>query len=58
MNDRHLFTIRWTQPYSTEYLRPYLRDLQRRMEQVIDQYLEESTNYPDAQAVIERIKKL
>jgi hypothetical protein len=58
MNDRHLYTIRWTQPYATEKLRPYLRDLQQRLEQAIDQYLEESNNYPDAKVVIDRIKKL
>ena len=58
MRDEHLYTIRWTQPYATEYLRPYLRDLQKRLEDNIESYLKESTNYADAQAVIERIKQL
>lgn len=58
MRDEHLYTIRWTQPYATDYLRPYLRDLQKRLENNIERYLEESTNYPDAEEVIERIKQL
>ena len=56
MGPKYLYTIRWTQPYATEHLRPYLRGLQEQMEKVIEHYLEESTNYPDAKNLIERIK--
>lgn len=58
MNERHLYTFRWTQPYATNQLRPYLRTLQEQLEKNIDRYLEETTNYPDAQVVINRIKQL
>ena len=58
MNNRYLYTIRWTQPYATSHLRPYLRGLQEQLENVIEKYLEESTNYPDAEKVIKRIKQL
>lgn len=56
--EKHYYTVRWTQPYATEYLRPYLRDMQKQLEDNIESYLEESKNYADAQALIERIKKL
>jgi len=58
MEPKHLYTIQWTQPYATAWQRPYMRGLQEQMEQVIEHYLEESTNYPDAMAVILRIKSL
>jgi len=58
MNPKYLYTIRWTQPYATQHLRPYLRQLQEQMEMVIDKYLEESTNYPEAKAIIDKIKSL
>ena len=56
MEPKHLLTIRWTQPYATDYLRPYLRNLQEKLEESIEVYLEESSNYQDAKEVIERIK--
>ena len=56
MEYKHLYTIRWTQPYATSHLRPYLRSLQEKLEESIELYLEESTNYQDAKEVIERIK--
>jgi hypothetical protein len=58
MNPKYLYTIRWTQPYATPHLRPYLRGLHEQMEQVIERYLEESTNYSDAKAVIDKIRAL
>ena len=58
MNPKYLYTIKWTQPYATEWQRPYMRGLQEQMEQVIEHYLEESTNYADAKVVIDRIKAL
>jgi len=58
MNNRYLYTIRWTQPYATEWQRPYMRSLQEQMEKVIEHYLEECNNYPDAEEVINRIKQL
>lgn len=53
--NRHLYTIRWTQPYATEYQRPYLRDLQTQLEQVIEEFLELGY-FEDACAVLERIR--
>ena len=57
MEPRHLYTLRWTQPYSTEQLRPYLRALQLELEASIEAQLEEMI-YTEANAVIERIMTL
>jgi hypothetical protein len=58
MEPRHLYTIRWTQPYATYKQRPYLRGLQEQLEQTVEQWLVDEPDYPDANAVIERIMKL
>lgn len=55
MNTRHLYTIRWTQPYATEQLRPYLRSLQEQMEQLIENQLENS-DFTEANNIIQGIK--
>ena len=58
MNPKHLYTIRWTQPYATDQLRPYLRQLQEEMEKTVEQWLTDEPDYPDAKAVIDRIRAL
>jgi hypothetical protein len=58
MNPKHLYTIRWTQPYATDQLRPYLRHLQEEMERTVEQWLVDEPDYPDANAVIDKIKQL
>ncbi len=58
MKKEYLYTIRWTQPYATQYQRPYMRGLQEQMEQVVESWLEDEPDYPDAKAIIERIMKL
>ena len=58
MNPKHLYTIRWTQPYATDQLRPYLRQLQEEMEKTVEQWLTDEPDYPDARAVIDRIRAL
>ena len=55
--NKHLYTIRWTQPYATDRLRPYLRHLQEELEQVIETLLEHK-QFDDADAVINKIKSL
>ena len=55
MEPKRLFTITWTQPYSTEYLRPYLRNMQKELEATIEQQLEEM-EYTEANELISRIK--
>lgn len=55
MNPKYLYTIKWTQPYSTEYQRPYLRGLQQQLEQVIERILEES-KFEEANDIIRRIQ--
>lgn len=55
MNDKNLWTIRWTQPYATEYQRPYLRGLQEQMEQLVEHWLEDG-DFSEANQVINRIK--
>jgi len=58
MEPKHLYTIRWTQPYATQHQRPYLRSLQQQMEQVVELWLEDESDYPDAKEVIARIMAL
>ena len=55
MEPKHLYTIRWTQPYATQHQRPYLRGLQEQMEQVIEHLLEHS-KYIEANQIIKRIQ--
>ena len=57
MNNKYLYTFKWTQPYATDWQRPYLRGLQQQMEQVIENMLEHST-FEDAKQVIEKVKAL
>jgi hypothetical protein len=58
MTPRHLYTIRWTQPYATDQLRPYLRHLQEEMERTVEQWLIDEPEYPDANELIDRIRTL
>ena len=58
MNPKHLYTIRWTQPYATDRLRPYLRQLQEELEKTVEQWLKDEPDYPDAKVVIDRIRAL
>ena len=57
MNPKYLYTIRWTQPYSTDHLRPYLRQLQQELEQYIE-YKLESNDFLEANEEIKRIMSL
>jgi hypothetical protein len=54
---KYLYTIKWTQPYATEFQRPYLRDMQEAVERAIEAQLERK-EWPQANQVIERIMKL
>lgn len=54
MEPRHLYTLRWTQPYSTQQLRPYLRALQLELEATIEAQLEEMV-YTEANQLLARI---
>lgn len=55
MNHKYLYTIRWSQPYSTEQERPYLRQLHEAVERAIEAQVERN-HCPEAKQVIERIK--
>ena len=55
MNERHLYTIRWTQPYSTEQERPYLRSLHEAVERAIEAQVNRN-HCPEAKIIIERIR--
>jgi hypothetical protein len=57
MNPKHLYTVRWTQPYATYQMRPYLRQLRNDYEQMIEAQLERK-QWPEAQQIIKRIMKL
>jgi hypothetical protein len=56
MEPKYLYTIKWTQPYATDWQRPYLRGLQKQMEQVIENILEQG-EYNEAREVIDRIRQ-
>jgi hypothetical protein len=58
MEPRHLYTIQWTQQYATQYQRPYLRGLQEQLEAIVEMWLEDETDYPEANNVIDRIRAL
>jgi len=55
MEPRHLYTFKWTQPYSTDRLRPYLRSLQAQLEATIEVQLEEM-EFTQANEIIRRIQ--
>lgn len=55
MEPKHLYTIRWTQPYATEYQRPYLRQLQQELETIIELLLELG-DFEEANQLIEKVK--
>jgi hypothetical protein len=57
MESRHLYTIRWTQPYATYQMRPYLRHLRNEYDQVIEDKLSRN-EFGDATRELERIMKL
>jgi hypothetical protein len=57
MEPKHLYTIKWTQPYATYQMRPYLRQLRNEYEQMIEAQLERK-HWPEATELIERIMKL
>jgi hypothetical protein len=57
MEPKHLYTLRWTQPYSTYKERPYLRSLHEAVERAIEAQVERN-DCPEAKALIERIMKL
>jgi len=52
---KYLYTIRFTQPYATNSLRPYLRDMQEAVERAIEAQVEHN-HCPEAKLIIERIK--
>ena len=57
MEPRHLYTIRWTQPYSNDFERPYLRQLHKDFEQLLEYQLEDN-DFSEALAVINKIKEM
>jgi hypothetical protein len=57
MEPKHLYTLRWTQPYSTYKERPYLRNLHEAVERAIEAQVERN-DCPEAKALIERIRLL
>ena len=54
---KYLYTIKWTQPYATEYQRPYLRSMYEAVERAIEAQLARK-EWTDAKREIERIMKL
>ena len=57
MNRQHLYTIKWTQPYSTYQMRPYMRMLRDQYEAEIEAGLERG-EFDDALTVLKRIMAL
>ena len=52
---KYLYTIKWTQPYATEYQRPYLRNMHEAVERAIESQVSRN-ECPEAKKLIERIK--
>jgi hypothetical protein len=57
MEPRHLYTFKWTQPYSTYQQRPYLRSQHEAYEQLVETVLDQG-DFKEANEQIERIMKL
>jgi len=57
MNQRYLWTIKWTQPYANYQMRPYMRKLRNEFEIAIEAKLARG-EFDDAKKVIERIMML
>jgi hypothetical protein len=57
MEPKYLYTIKWTQPYSTYQMRPYLRHLRDEYEKQIEARLARN-EFDDARVVIDRIMAL
>jgi len=55
MERKYLYTLKWTQPYSTERERPYLRSLHEAVERAIEAQVERN-ECPQAKEIIERIR--
>jgi hypothetical protein len=57
MTERHLYTLRWTQPYATDQMRPYLRTLREALDRSIEDKLNRN-EFGQAKEVLTRIMKL
>jgi hypothetical protein len=55
MEPKYLYTIRWTQPYPTDRMRPYLRQLREDFEKIIEARLERK-EFAEAEEIIRRIQ--
>jgi hypothetical protein len=57
MEPKHLYTFKWTQPYSTYQQRPYLRSQHEAYEQLVERMLEDG-DFKEAKLAIEKVMKL
>ena len=57
MEPKYLYTIKWTQPYATEQMRPYLRHLRDQYEAEVEARLARG-EFDLAKKEIERIMAL
>ena len=67
MNQRYLWTIKWTQPYATYQMRPYMRKLRNEFEVAIETKLARGefddakqvkiAAYPAALGVVQSLEK-
>jgi|GEM_PF-3632611 len=57
MRQENLYTLRWSQPYATENMRPYLRQLRDEYEQLVEIELARG-NLKQAQDIIKGIMAL
>jgi len=57
MEPRHLYTIKWTQPYPEYHSNAYIRELHRTYEELVEKLLEDG-DFSEARVEIERIMKL
>jgi hypothetical protein len=57
MNEKYLWTIKWTQPYATYQMRPYMRKLRAEFEAQIEAKLARN-EFDDAKKVIKKVMEL
>jgi len=57
MEPRHLWTLKWTQPYTTQYSNDFMAELHALYLELVEASIDEG-NLDEANEVIDRIKSL
>lgn len=57
MEPKHLWTLKWSQPYSTEYSNGFVNELRNLYYELVEQCIDDG-DLTEANEVIDRIKAL